>query len=73
MKKFKKMSLANIEGKLSRNEMKTVMAEGVGDFLKDYVYGAALDWVVDAMYKDYQSRSGGPYSASGRLASMGPY
>lgn len=72
MKKLEKMSIANVEGKLTRNEMKTVIG-GKGFSFTDYLIGEAISWTVEMMYKDYQSRSGAPYSASGRAASMGPY
>ena len=71
MKKLEKMSIANVEGKLTRNEMKTVIG---GRFsFTDYLIGEAISWTVEMIYNDYKSRSGGAYSASGRVASMGPY
>lgn len=46
---------------------------GLRDFIWDYTIGKVVDFCVDNMINDWNSRSGGAYSASGRYASMGPY
>lgn len=44
-----------------------------GGFFKDYLIGKAIDWVIERMAEDWNSRSGGPASITDRYAARGPY
>ena len=86
MKKLEKMSLANVEGQLTRREMSNIMAgsgsqAGVGGFFKDFVktilidqiYNRVVKPVGNAVINDWNSRSGQPTTQTERYAKMGPY
>ncbi len=75
MKKLEKRSLDSIDGKLTRNEMKTVMAAGIGDFVWGYIFDKIVGKTIEPMVYDYKTNysSGKPASYTKRYADRGPY
>ena len=75
--KTEKLSLDAFKAKkevvVEKQLLNAITGGGIGDFILDYAIGKVADILVEQMVKDWNSRSGGAYSASGRYASMGPY